>query len=69
METVIISPKYQIVIPRQIRESLKLKPGMKVQVIAYSNRIELIPLHKVSDMRGFLRGLKPDIKRQPDREL
>lgn len=45
METVIISPKFQIVIPRKVRESLKLRPGIKVQVLQYENRIELIPLY------------------------
>jgi len=67
MEAVTISPKYQIVIPRRIRESLKLKPGLKVQILAYGNRIELIPLKNISDMRGFLRGIDTAIDREPDR--
>mgnify|MGYP000299540785 FL=1 len=48
MEAVTISPKFQIVIPRKIRDSLKLKPGLKVQVLVYGNRIELIPLKPIS---------------------
>ena len=67
METVTISPKYQVVIPRKIREALNLKPGLKVQVLAYGNRIELIPLRKLSDMRGFLKGIDTDVDREPDR--
>ena len=67
MEAVTISPKYQVVIPRRIRESLKLKPGLKVQVLAYGNRIELIPLKNISDMRGFLKGIDTAIEREPDR--
>lgn len=43
MEAATISPKFQAVIPRKIRESLKLILGQKVQVIEYGNRIELIP--------------------------
>lgn len=67
MEAVTISPKYQVVIPRKIRESLKLKPGVKVQVLSYGNRIELIPLKNISDMRGFLNGIDTEVDREPDR--
>jgi AbrB family looped-hinge helix DNA binding protein len=67
MEAVTISPKFQIVIPRKIRDSLKLKPGLKVQVLVYGNRIELIPFKKISEMRGFLRGIRTEVDREPDR--
>ena len=67
MEAVTISPKFQIVIPRKVRESLKLKPGLKIQVLVYGNRIELIPLKKISEMRGFLEGISTEIDREPDR--
>jgi AbrB family looped-hinge helix DNA binding protein len=67
MESVKISPKYQVVIPRRVRESLKLKPGQKVQVIEYGNRIELVPERRVSEMRGFLKGIRTEIDREPDR--
>ena len=67
MEAVTISPKFQVVIPRKIRDSLNLKPGLKVQVLAYGNRIELIPLKDISSMRGFLKGIDTDIEREPDR--
>jgi len=67
MEAVTISPKYQVVIPRKIRESLNLKPGLKVQVLAYGNRIELIPVKKISDMRGFLNGIDTEVDREADR--
>jgi AbrB family looped-hinge helix DNA binding protein len=67
VEAVTISPKYQVVIPREIRESLNLKPGLKVQVLAYGNRIELIPLRKISEMRGFLKGINTEVDREPDR--
>ena len=67
MEAVTISPKFQIVIPRKIRDSLKLKPGLKVQVLVYGNRIELIPLKRISEMRGFLEGISTEIDRESDR--
>ena len=67
MEAVTISSKFQIVIPRKVRESLNLKPGLKVQVLAYGNRIELIPLKEISEMRGFLEGIKTEVERETDR--
>jgi AbrB family looped-hinge helix DNA binding protein len=67
MKAVRISSKYQIVIPRRIREILKLKPGQRVQVMEYGNRIEILPQRKPSEMRGFLKGIRTDIDREPDR--
>ena len=56
METATISPRYQVVIPRAVREFLGVKPGQKVQVIPYEGRIELIPLRSAREMRGFFEG-------------
>ena len=67
VETVTVSSKYQIVIPRRVRESLKLRPGVKIQVIQYEDRIELIPLRKPSEMRGFLKGIDTTVERDKDR--
>ena len=67
MESVTVSPKFQIVIPRRIRQSLDIQPGQKVQVIRYGNRIELIPLRSIQEARGFLRGIDTTVEREPDR--
>jgi len=67
METVTISPKYQIVIPRMVREALGIKPGQKVKVLQYQNRIEFIPLKKMKEMRGFLKGINTTVEREKDR--
>ena len=67
METVKISPKYQVVIPKRLREALELAPGQKVQMIAYADRIEMIPVKRISDMRGFLKGIDTTVKRESDR--
>ncbi len=67
METVTISPKFQVVIPKAIREVLGLKPGQKVQAIAYGNRIELIPVRPAKEMRGFIRGIDTSVQRGDDR--
>ena len=67
MEAVTVSPKYQVVIPRAIREPLGLRPGQTVQVILYDNRIELIPVRPMWELRGFLRGIDTTIEREADR--
>ena len=67
MATVTISPKFQVVIPKQIRESLSLLPGQRVQTILYRDRIELIPLRPVKEMRGFLKGIDTSVDREADR--
>ena len=67
METVKISPKFQVVIPKKLREALKLSPGQKVQMIIYGDRIEMIPLRKISEMKGFLKGIDATVVRDPDR--
>jgi AbrB family looped-hinge helix DNA binding protein len=67
METVTVSPKFQVVIPKEIRESLKLAPGQKIQALLYENRIELIPVRPIKKMRGFLKGIDTTIDRESDR--
>ncbi|MFQ5902282.1 MAG: AbrB/MazE/SpoVT family DNA-binding domain-containing protein [Candidatus Binatia bacterium] len=67
METVTISPKFQVVIPRAIRESLGLEPGQKVQAVLYENRIEFIPVRPLKKMRGFLAGIDTTVPRDKDR--
>jgi AbrB family looped-hinge helix DNA binding protein len=67
MEAVKISPKYQIVIPRKIRDALHLVPGQQIQMVAYQDRIEMIPLRKISEMKGFLRGIDTTVEREKDR--
>ena len=67
MAAVTISPKYQVVIPKDIREKLRLSPGQKVEAVAYEGRIELIPIRPVKKMRGFLKGIDTHIDRDADR--
>jgi AbrB family looped-hinge helix DNA binding protein len=67
MGRVTISPKYQIVIPQEVRKVMKLYPGQKVQVIMYGNRIELVPEKNIRDMRGFLKGIDIRFDRDGDR--
>ena len=62
-----ISPKYQVVIPRELRESMLLKPGEKVEFIQYENRIEMIPVRDIKKMRGYLKGIDTIVKRETDR--
>lgn len=67
MRTVTVSPKYQVVIPKEIRESLHLRPGQKMQVVEYEGRIEMIPERDIKELRGFLKGIDTRFKREADR--
>lgn len=67
MQTVILSPKFQVVIPQPVRESLKLKAGQKLQIFALGDRIEIVPVKPMKEMRGFLKGINSRFEREPDR--
>lgn len=67
MDTVTISPKFQVVIPKDIRLRLKLRAGQKVQAIAYDDRIELVPIRPARQLKGFLKGIDTGVPREPDR--
>jgi AbrB family looped-hinge helix DNA binding protein len=67
MPKVTVSPKFQVVIPREVRNSLGIKPGEQLQVFRYGDRIELIPVHPLRKMRGFLKGIDTTVERDPDR--
>ena len=67
MPKVTVSPKFQVVIPQEVREALDLQPGEKLEVFHHENRIELIPVRPIREMRGFLRGIDTTLDREPDR--
>ncbi len=69
MDTVKLSPKYQVMIPKSVREAMKLRPGQEVAVMRYQGRIELVPMIPVSEMRGMLRGIEASVDAETDREL
>lgn len=67
MTIVTVSPKFQVVIPREIRETLRLHAGQKVHAFAYANRVEFIPVQSAKEMRGFLKGMDTHVDRDDDR--
>ena len=67
MTFVTVSPKYQIVIPKAVRESMGIVSGQKIQVLAYGNRIELIPIRPMKKLKGFLKGIDTSVRRDSDR--
>ncbi len=67
MDSVKVSPKFQVVIPRKARESLRVRPGQRLHVIVYDGRLELIPARPLKDMRGFLKGVATSVARDKDR--
>ena len=67
MTTVTVSPKFQVVIPKDVRDAMGIYSGQKMQVLTYQNRIELIPLNTMKEMRGFLKGIDTELERDDDR--
>jgi AbrB family looped-hinge helix DNA binding protein len=67
MATVKVSPKFQVVIPREARESLGIRAGQRIQVLTYEDRVEFIPLKPMKAMRGFLKGIDTTVPRDEDR--
>jgi AbrB family looped-hinge helix DNA binding protein len=67
MTSVTVSPKYQVVIPKEVRDSMGIVSGQKIQILTYQNRIELIPIRPMKKMRGFLKGIDTSVKRDKDR--
>ena len=67
MTAITVSPKYQVVIPKGIRESMGIVCGQKIQMLTHGNRIELIPIKPMKELRGFLKGIDTSVKRETDR--
>lgn len=67
MHLVTISPKFQVVIPRDVRERLGLRPGQKLQVIEHAGRVEFVPERHIRELKGFVKGIKTDFVRESDR--
>lgn len=67
MNTVKLSSKYQLVIPKRIREITNIKAGTRLEVIAYEDRIELIPIEPIKNLKGFLKGIDTSLIREEDR--
>jgi len=67
MRAVTVSPKFQVVIPKEVRDSMGIISGQKIQMLTYRNRIELIPIKPMKEMKGFLKGINTEVKRDKDR--
>ena len=67
MTMVTVSPKYQVVIPKEIREEMAIEPGQQVQMLVYKGHIVLVPLRPMEEMRGFAKGIEAKFERDEDR--
>ena len=59
-----ISPKYQVVIPKEVRESMGLQVGQELQVVAKGGTITLVPERPLSKLRGFAKGIRTENLRE-----
>ena len=70
MNTVTISSKYQVVIPRTIREQFNLKPGQKIMFIPYNNTLRVVIVPAIEKAQGMFKGIGTDVQREKeDREI
>ncbi len=67
MDSITVSPKFQVVIPQRVRERMAVKAGDRMQVVQYGDRIELIPERPARELRGFLAGIDTSVPREEDR--
>jgi looped-hinge helix DNA binding domain, AbrB family len=69
METVTISSKYQVVIPREVRKQFNLKPGQKLMFIPYNGTLRVVVVPPIKKARGMLKGMMTDnIREEVDEE-
>lgn len=67
MTTVTVSPRFNITIPKLIRDNYKIKSGQKFEMVQYEDRLELVPVNPIETMRGFLKGIDTTVIRGEDR--
>jgi AbrB family looped-hinge helix DNA binding protein len=67
MNTTTLSNEYQVVIPKEIRETIGIKAGTSFEIISYNNRIELIPISPIKYLKGKFKGIDTNIVRDDDR--
>jgi AbrB family looped-hinge helix DNA binding protein len=66
MPVVTVSPKYQIVIPKEIRKSMGIKPGQKIQIFQFGDRLEFVPIKDIRELRGILKGMDTNLERDEE---
>ena len=67
MQTVTVSPQFQVVLPQAVREQLRIEVGQKLQILVSGQRIVLLPVEAPQSLRGFLSGIETDTPREHDR--
>ena len=67
MTSVKVSPKFQVVIPKEIREKMGIRAGRMLQVVQFGNHIELIPIEPMRKYRGILKGMPSFERDEEDR--
>lgn len=63
-----VSPKFQVVIPKEVREGMDLRVGQELQVVAKAGVITLVPERPLSSLRGFAKGIRTgNLREKKDR--
>ena len=66
MATVTLSPKFQGVVPQEVRTTMRLRPGQKFQVFQEDDQILLVPIVPMKQARGMFRGIDTSVRRDKD---
>ena len=69
MNTVTVSPKFQVVIPLAVRQRMQLRAGTKLMVVDFAGGLRLMPLQSAAKLRGIARGINTDVPLEEDRAL
>ena len=69
MNTVTVSPKFQVVIPLEVRRRMQLQPGTQLMVVELNGALRMFPVTSPSSLRGIARGIDTNMQREPDRAL
>jgi AbrB family looped-hinge helix DNA binding protein len=69
MSSVTVSPKYQVVIPQDVRNALQIKPGQRLTAMVWDGHIALVPVPTLDELQAMFRGIPNDFEREPDREI
>lgn len=66
MTSVALSPKFQIVIPKDVRKALNLVAGQRLEARVVGGHVELVPVLPMSAIRGMCPGINTDVPNDPE---
>ncbi|MGH8475672.1 MAG: AbrB/MazE/SpoVT family DNA-binding domain-containing protein [Methylococcales bacterium] len=69
MASVTVSPEYQIVLPREVREQFNIQPGQELEILAYDGQLHIVPVEPIAALRGIFKGAEVPFEREKQDRL